>query len=90
MRIAPACLAISLFFAANASADLIGHWPLDEGAGDTTADASATLAERSRSWAASVRESLRTEGGGQGESAAGTATATAEDVMADAGDPPPA
>ena len=63
-------------------------------AGDATAEASSTLAEKSRSWAAGVRDSLGSAGGG-----AGTATATAEapsapeadvDRSADAGDPPPA
>jgi hypothetical protein len=42
MRIAPVCLAISFFFAAHAYADRIGHWPLDEGSGDTTADVSGS------------------------------------------------
>lgn len=75
--------------------------PLARKAGEATAEASSTLADRSRSWASGVRDSLRTEGA-QTASAPGTATTTAEDVTptrppeadvaegADAGDPPPA
>ncbi len=40
MRVASVCLVVSLFCAANVSADLIGHWRLDEGTGETAADAS--------------------------------------------------
>lgn len=42
MRIAGVCLFVSLFCGANVSADLIGHWQLDEGTGDTAADASSS------------------------------------------------
>jgi hypothetical protein len=46
--------------------------PLARKAGEATADASSKLADRSRSWAAGVRESIGTAG------ASGSATATAE------------
>ena len=69
--------------------------PVARKAGEATADASSSLAEKSRTWAAGVRDSLGAAG-----AAGATATATADappsapdaDVAdgADAGDPPPA
>jgi len=47
-RVTVVALAISCFGAVPASAGLIGHWKLDDGAGTTATDSSVTEAFRTR------------------------------------------
>lgn len=54
--------------------------PFAHKAGEATAEASTKLAERSRGWAAEVREHVGTAGSPESSSSTGTATATADPI----------